>query len=391
MHSSSSTSVRAFFFDKTTQKANLIIYFSSSPLACLYEIFDDSFLPACSINDYYLNWFLESKFRINEIAIGSNPSDRSHSIITRCLCLSTIIRNLSFIDENHFLANNRCLNDLFERILNCQHDILHEIFDSNYNSNEFFQSKIEDNEDNRNVLIYLLDSTFISLSNLAYFIEFQHWYPLTRTRFLRTITHWIICSLSFAIEPFLSMIMEDKQKEIFISARQISLQIFAKICTNEHNVDLILFEMNFDELIIFIDHLLSLMNTNSHEDINREYCLSIICSLCKRSRQLVDYLSAKNLAIELIFNYLEFYEYHQQQYLIATLTSCYNSTTIVSVNHSNDMMIDSCIQLLYLFAASKSNHCLKSFEYKLVDMSASIYFEQRILKDFAEILFLLNS
>jgi len=133
------------------------------------------------------------------------------------------------------------------------------------------------------------------------------------------------------------------------------------------------------------------MNSSNQEDIDREYCLIIICSLCKRNRQIVEFFCSHIICIELIFNYLEYYEYNQQQYLIATLTSCYNGSSIIPINNSNDMMIDSCIQLLILFASIKENNYLKLFEYRLVDMSSSIYFEQRILKAFAEILYILKS
>jgi hypothetical protein len=224
---------------------------------------------------------------------------------------------------------------------------------------------------------------------------------MTRYRFINTIIHWIICSLSFANEPFISMLMEDNKfplissKQISITPRQISLQILAKLCTNEINVDFILIDLDFNQIKSLNHALLSLMNTTNQEDINREYCLIIICSLCKRNRQIVEFFCSHINCIELIFNYLEFYEYNQQQYLIATLTSCYNATSSIPINipinHSNDMMIDSCIQLLLLFAPIKENNYLKLFEYKIVDMLSSIYFEQRILKAFADILYIMKS
>jgi len=61
-------------------------------------------------------------------------TDRDHSIMIRCSCLTTIIRNLSFIEENEYLANDRCLLDLLERILNCHHQNMHQIFD--YETNQ---------------------------------------------------------------------------------------------------------------------------------------------------------------------------------------------------------------------------------------------------------------
>ncbi len=249
--------------------------------------------------------------------------------------------------------------------------------------------------------MYLLDNTFVTLSNLSTFIEFRYCHSMTRYRFINTIIHWIICSLSFANEPFISMLMEDNKfplissKQISITPRQISLQILAKLCTNEINVDFILIDLDFNQIKSLNHALLSLMNTTNQEDINREYCLIIICSLCKRNRQIVEFFCSHINCIELIFNYLEFYEYNQQQYLIATLTSCYNATSSIPINipinHSNDMMIDSCIQLLLLFAPIKENNYLKLFEYKIVDMLSSIYFEQRILKAFADILYIMKS
>jgi hypothetical protein len=241
--------------------------------------------------------------------------------------------------------------------------------------------------------MYLLDNTFITLANLSTFIELRRCCSIIRYRLINTIIHWIVCSLSFTNERIISMITEDnvKKEEIFISPRQISLQILAKLCTNEINVDFILLDLNIKQLKLLNHTLLSLMNSSNQEDIDREYCLIIICSLCKRNRQIVEFFCSHIICIELIFNYLEYYEYNQQQYLIATLTSCYNGSSIIPINNSNDMMIDSCIQLLILFASIKENNYLKLFEYRLVDMSSSIYFEQRILKAFAEILYILKS
>ncbi|CAF2387690.1 unnamed protein product [Rotaria sp. Silwood2] len=385
-------------------------------------------------------------------------TDRCHSIMIRCSCLTTIIRNLSFIQENEYLANDRRLLDILERILNCHHQDMHRIFgyelhlhqqyfhtcsncsdiiniddtqlesfidstaqvDNSNPLNDFFQKftqvstdiTIDDplsciNDCNQRHLMYLLDNTFITLSNFSTFIEFRHCYSVTRYRFINTLIHWILCSLSFANEPFISMIIEDKlpnssiinnkkKEKIYITPRQISLQILAKLCTNEINVDFILLDLSIKKLKLLCHTLLSIMNTSNQEDIDREYCLIIICSLCKRNRQLVEFFCSHLICIELIFNYLELYEYNQQQYLITTLTTCCNATSSLTIpinppiNHSIDMMIDSCIQILLLFASIKENNYLKLFEYKLLNMSSSIYFEQKILKSFADILYMMK-
>ncbi|UJR10159.1 hypothetical protein I4U23_014375 [Adineta vaga] len=413
-------------------------------VACLYELYEHSFLQPSTTNDCYMNWFLQFKLRINDSVIGPQanqqrletlfygthryvlkqlitkqdhtPSiDRSHSIMIRSACLATIIRNLSFIEENEYLANDRCLVDILVRILNCHHETMHEIFDSNiyshqqsdlFNNNPLTSSN--DCNQQQQHLMYLLDNTFVTLANLSSFLELRYCHFITRSRLIHTIIHWISCSLSFTNDLFISMDMEEqmntkKIEQISISPREISLQIFAKLCTNEVNVDFILLDLNYEELISFNHTLLSLMNSSNQEDINREYCLLIICSLCKRNRLLVEFFSSQINCIELIFNYLEFYEYNQQQHLIATLTSYYNAsssssssssvatTTTIPMNHSADMMIDSCTQLLLLFATIKENNCLKLFEYRLLDMSSSIYFEQRILKAFADILYRIQS
>ncbi len=332
-------------------------------------------------------------------------TDRDHSILIRCSCLTTIIRNFSFIEENEFLANDHCLLNILEQILNCSHQDMHDIFDyeiedflqiftkSSTTDNKIIHSFSCRNDCNQQHLMYLLDNTFITLSNLATSIHLCHCQSITRSRLINTIIHWIVCSLSFANETFISMIGDDKFKkeEILISPRQISLQIFAKLCTNELNVDMIFLDLNFQQLKFFSHTLLSIMNSSNPEDIDREYSLMIICSLCKRNQQLVKFFAGKLICIELIFNYLEFYEYNQQQYLIATLTSCCQTNSVIPINGSVDMMIDSCIQLLGLFAPIKEKNYLRLFEYKLVEMSSSIYFEQRILKAFADILFSIKS
>ncbi|CAF0908058.1 unnamed protein product [Adineta ricciae] len=400
-------------------------------VACLHELFHQSFVQLSPPNGSCMDWFLQLKLRIDEGVIGpiSNEQhlerlffgthryvlkrlmtqstnhqymisiDRSHSLMIRCSCLSTIVRNLSFIEENDYLANDRYFIDILLEVLNCHHETMHQLFDCSHTQSLNESNCLLDDPltcskaDSQQHFMYLLDNTFVTLANLSTFIELQHYHSTTRFRLVHTLIHWILCALSFADETFISMNMEEQMtnKKIHVSPREITLQIFAKLCTNESNVDFILLDLNWDEMQTFSRTLLSLMNSIKQEDTNREYCLIIICSLCKRNRSLVEYFSSQIICIELIFNYLEFYEYNQQQYLIATLASYYNASSTMPVNHSADMMIDSCIQLLLLFANTEEKNCLTMFEYRLLDMSASIYFEQRILKAFAEILYLINS
>lgn len=137
-------------------------------LACLYELFGSSFLQASPMNDSYIEWFLQSPLRVSDITIG--PKSKSHrleslffgtrryvvkrlstkdppqsaslvedihqenherhpSIRARCSSLTTIVRNVSFIEENLYLANDRRVLDILERILNCCHAEMHNSYD----------------------------------------------------------------------------------------------------------------------------------------------------------------------------------------------------------------------------------------------------------------------
>ena len=125
-------------------------------LACLYELLGSSFARLSPINDGYISWFLQSGLRVDDVAIGpvsdprrleslffgahrsalkrlltdressTNPSDdtrheRLHHIRMRCSSLATLVRNISFIDDNRYLANDRRLLDILQRILNVHH------------------------------------------------------------------------------------------------------------------------------------------------------------------------------------------------------------------------------------------------------------------------------
>ena len=126
-------------------------------LACLYELFGSKLFEESPINDLYIDWFLQIPFQVHPYATGpmSNTDrleslffgthryvlkqmltkkdenlhcdeSRHHSVMIRCSTLATIIRNLSFIEENLCLAHEYRLLDIFERILKYQHDLLHE-------------------------------------------------------------------------------------------------------------------------------------------------------------------------------------------------------------------------------------------------------------------------
>ena len=61
--------------------------------------------------------------------IHQENHERHPSIRTRCSSLTTIVRNLSFIEENLSLANDRRVLDILERILNCCHAEMHNSYD----------------------------------------------------------------------------------------------------------------------------------------------------------------------------------------------------------------------------------------------------------------------
>lgn len=117
------------------------------------------------MNDLYIDWFVQVPFQVHPYATGpvSNvdrleslffgthryvlkqllikkdedlhcDESRHHSVMIRCSTLTTIIRNLSFIEENIFLAHEYRLLDIFECILKSQHDLLHEHY--SYLSND---------------------------------------------------------------------------------------------------------------------------------------------------------------------------------------------------------------------------------------------------------------
>ena len=54
---------------------------------------------------------------------------RHPSIRARCSCLAIILRNLSFIEENLYLANDRRVLDILQRILDCCHAEMHSSYD----------------------------------------------------------------------------------------------------------------------------------------------------------------------------------------------------------------------------------------------------------------------
>ncbi|CAF0731628.1 unnamed protein product [Didymodactylos carnosus] len=377
-----------------------------------------------------------------------NNFDRIHSIMTRCTCISTIIRNLTFIDENeHYLANDKRLIDILERILILQHQQLHEKYeieneqiqfescymctinlnkinsrndldeaeqddnertfnwaqsDSNTSSIDYFETFYKPstlsttcaeplscvNDCHQLQLMTILDHSFVTLSSLANLIELRLCQIPTRQRLINTICHWILCSLSLTDELFIQM-LNDNNEPIYISPREVSIQILAKLCTNESNVDLILSDLSMKQLKSLGHHILSNMTQFSLSKLTPtdfEYSLIILCSLCKRSRQLSNFFGSHPSCIDLLINYMEQYEYYQQQLIITT------PCTPLLINQSLDMMIDTCISCLTLLASiNKSRIYFLRYEIRLLDLSYSIYFDNRLQKALADILYIIKS
>jgi hypothetical protein len=83
--------------------------------------------PSCQSSS--IDRAVPSTWKLRHAHVVTTTNEYHQLLVRRCACLTTIIRNLSFIVDNVHLANDHRLLDILQRILNCHHDRMHSIYD----------------------------------------------------------------------------------------------------------------------------------------------------------------------------------------------------------------------------------------------------------------------
>lgn len=361
----------------------------------------------------------------------------SADIASRCTCISTIIRNLSFVPGNDAeMCANPTLMKIFSRLLivkhthpyistsstndstaqdddnqseeNNENDTESEIYsdeDEEYLSSEnecarrmhtkynlFYSSR--DNESSSDTewtsvesecVAILRENTLVTLANIAGAIDLSKLDEDAQIElYSHGLLHWSICPSTEARDPLPTL-----AETSTLSAQRLAIETLAKMTINEVNVDLIIHTVN--KMRPWLDSLIQILChewlPRRDEQTLRELGIVLLTAMAK-----CDQFAARSIArhTSSVLTFLEDFEenarrlhlHHQQHHHHHVLDEDSLGTTIEMLRRAAK-----CLLYVAQFGGPEAARLVFKYEQRLLDLITSQFVDAKVSQLLAEVLF----
>ena len=317
-------------------------------------------------------------------------------IIKKCICISNIIRNLSFISDN---AQELCVEQDFISIISKlilykhNHDekkprnVNFNIDQINLNSECQRESECKSEEEQSketwwfNTFKIVQENVLVALTNMSAHLNFNNFNEELSLPILKGLLHWTLCPSSVALDNF--------SPSSSFSPKTISLECLSKLVICEQNVDLLL---NTPPLNYYnLDAFASLVNllSRSETQLVREFVLVILYNFIISDPSIARAICCSSEIIGQLIAYLKQYEESLKDQQIKEQTN--QSSTPNQLNNSpsttSEMAIRATSCLICLAKVHDNRLLFTRYGQAIMELTTSSFFNHALSKKISEITF----
>lgn len=269
----------------------------------------------------------------NEVYLRDSPplcslDDYRESIAQKCICFSTLIRNLSFVPGNDVqFSRNTALLLILGRLLLLHHDHLEKkstskmsltALDSLFNEDEPDANEDECRLDGRsspadsqddwwwdhwNVLVFLRENALVTISNISGTLNLSKYSEEISLPIFSGLLHWTICPSSAALDNFKTSSISS------ISPARLSLECLVKLSILEDNVDLILSTPPHNRDTTIFETLVNHLRRDEEQTL-REFALVLLYNFAAADPNVARSIALSTDAIQQLVLFIELAEHN---------------------------------------------------------------------------------
>ena len=294
---------------KSIKEVNLFVDDSSAPLSCsqLEAIFTLSLdqQPFKPLYEEYhedeniKHGFLDGEVLGVEEEAFAEVGDEMGGVVKRCLLISSLLRNLSFVSDKEIVSHCGVVT-LLSRLLLFKHR--HKQLDVNQNisSTRTNQKDVEKSEGLKceegswwwSVAENLREDAMVVLANVAGRMDLTNYPDEVVKPLVDALLHWMVC-------PF-----EEPKASVSVSFRRLSLEALCKLCVLDNNVDLIFAMPPFARIFSLFTTLVNLFE-NRQPLVVREMSIGLISRLMPSHPSVSRILALQRSFISSLIDFLE--------------------------------------------------------------------------------------
>lgn len=234
-------------------------------------------------------------------------SESQDTVARRCISISNILRNLTFVPGNETVfANSETFLAILGRILLLHHK--HPVRTQtirNYDredDNDFSDSCSSLQGENEwwwDYLIQLRENMMVAVANIAGHMQLANYDELIARPCLDGLLHWAICPSAHGQDPFPS-----SGSTSALSPQRLALEALCKICVTDANVDLVIATPPFSRL----ENLCSVLTRHlcrNEDQVLREFSVNLLHYLASAESSMARTVAMQSPCISYLVAFIE--------------------------------------------------------------------------------------
>lgn len=231
-------------------------------------------------------------------------SDTQDTLARRCVTLSSILRNLTFVPGNEFeFAKNSNFLILMGKLLLLHHEHpLRTQKQQNYDREEdsdftdCCSSLYGESEWWWDFLHHVRESVLVSITNISGCIDLSVFSEEVSRPIVDGLLHWAVCSAAQGQDSF---------PGYTLSPQRLALEALCKLCVNHSNVDLVMATPPYTRLEKLTCVLTRLLCNKSGDQVLREFAVNLLHYLAAADSSMSRIIALQSPCISLLLSFIE--------------------------------------------------------------------------------------
>ncbi|XP_052809896.1 trithorax group protein osa-like isoform X3 [Mya arenaria] len=291
--------VKSFFRDEPRMK-----------LAVKYELLDSDELEQTCKTQFGLNTEGERNSVEDESYQRNEPplcltSEAQHELGRRCICVSNIFRNLSFIPGNDVeMSRHSGLIYILGKLLLLHHkhlprsrvrrrfdrdDIEEDMVDTSQGIDEWWWD----------CLNVLRENTLVTFANICAQLKLDIFPDEICLPIIDGLLHWVVCPSSCASDPLPTV-----GPASVLSPQRLVLEALCKLCIHDKNVDMLLASPPYERIVQLFSVLTKLL-ANKGEQVTMEFSVVLLSELVRGGSSAARGIALQHPSISLLIDFIE--------------------------------------------------------------------------------------
>lgn len=234
-------------------------------------------------------------------------TDNQDSLARRCICLSTILRNLTFVPGNEleFARSTTFLSVLGKLLLiNHEHPIRTKK-QRNYDREEdadfsdSCSSLQGESEWWWDYLVQIRENMLVAIANISGYLDLSIYDEPVSRPVLDGLLHWAVCPSAHGQDPFTTM-----ANSSLLSPQRLALEALCKLCVTDGNVDLVIATPPFSRLeklcAVLTKHL-----CKNEDQVLREFSVNLLHYLASSDSAMARTVAKQSPCVSYLVAFIE--------------------------------------------------------------------------------------